>query len=133
MKKILLVDDEDTFLMLLKMGLTDQGFDVITARGAIEALEIVKADPEAIGLVLSDIRLGNGVDGVQVARIMRDALPEIPVVLMSGGNRYSFAQLAEATPHPVLSKPFDLTGLGDRLRIVQKKHAELVQPILQEA
>ncbi len=80
---ILCVDDEELPLKLRKLVLEKQGFEVITARSAASAMEIF--EQSQIDLVLTD-QLMPGGTGVELARKVKAARPEMPVVLISGVN-----------------------------------------------
>ena len=62
-EKILIVDDEEHILELLKFNVKNAGYDVITANNGIEAVKLVKSEKPA--LVLLDLMLP-GMDGYDV-------------------------------------------------------------------
>jgi two-component system nitrogen regulation response regulator NtrX len=78
---ILLVDDEKSILKALKDILADEGYQTVLAGSGEEALSVVKERP--VDLVLLDIWLP-GKDGVAVLREVKEVLPELPVIMMSG-------------------------------------------------
>jgi DNA-binding NtrC family response regulator len=80
---ILVVDDEELPLTLRKLVLEKQGFHVITARSASEAMSLLESSH--VDLVLTD-QLMPGGTGVELARSVKAARPELPVVLISGVN-----------------------------------------------
>ncbi|MBP7055443.1 MAG: response regulator [Candidatus Omnitrophica bacterium] len=78
-KKILIVDDEIDFLKMMKSRLEDQ-YDIITASDGEEALAMVEAEhPDA---VLLDLVM-EGMDGLEVLRIIRKANKNLPVFMMT--------------------------------------------------
>lgn len=81
-KKILIVDDEEEFLLLLRSALEVRGFEVVTATSAIEAGMELSDRPPA--LILMDIRMP-GIDGFQAcAAIKRNpATKDIPIMITS--------------------------------------------------
>jgi CheY-like chemotaxis protein len=82
-RTVLIVDDEKTALFLRKVVLERAGFTVITApsgQDAIKMLEEVKVD-----LVLSDILMPSML-GTELARVVKEKNPTLPVVLISGVN-----------------------------------------------
>ncbi len=82
-KKLLLVEDEFLIRQTLAEALVEQGFDVIEAGRADDALRVLQAEPE-IALLLTDVQLPGDMDGVQLASALRQFVPELPVVFMSG-------------------------------------------------
>jgi DNA-binding response OmpR family regulator len=81
-KRVLVVDDEEGLLNLLKSALEIRGFEVITACSAIEAgIEIAGKIPD---IILMDINMP-GIDGLQASESIRrnPALDDIPLIIMS--------------------------------------------------
>lgn len=79
---ILLVDDDLSILELYSEVLTDAGFVVETASNGNEAL--MKCEEKEYGLVLLDIMMNDGIDGIQVLKIMRSDLVKYknPIIVM---------------------------------------------------
>ncbi|MDO8756468.1 MAG: response regulator [Elusimicrobiota bacterium] len=122
-KRILVADDDPDLLDLLKMDLTYQGYQVLTAANGKEALQT--ALNEQLDLVLLDVMMPY-IDGYHVAyeltnklgakapRIMimtsRDTVKEKGIALMSGASE-------------VLQKPFEMAKLHERIAAVLAKPA----------
>lgn len=85
MKKILLVDDEESIQLLYREEFRDEGFEVVSALNGTEALEKFKADD--FDLVILDIQMP-GMNGIEVLRQMKMMNPDIPVILSSAFNEY---------------------------------------------
>jgi CheY-like chemotaxis protein len=81
-KKILLVDDSNTVLMMEKMILSKGPFDVITARDGQEAVE--KAKSQQPDVVLLDVMMPN-LDGLSACAVIRNdaATAHIPIVMVT--------------------------------------------------
>lgn len=79
--KILVIDDDVSFCMLLNTFLTRKGFDVSTAYSIEEAKQLFEQTP--FRLVLTDVRLPDG-DGVEILQYIKAADPTIQVILMTG-------------------------------------------------
>jgi two-component system NtrC family sensor kinase len=106
--KVLLVEDnkdvaEATMAMLESLGCT-----VKHAPAAEPALNILAAG-EKIDLVLSDIVMPGGIDGVELARKLRDRFPSMAVLLTTGYS--SAAQKAASEMFPILLKPYQIETL----------------------
>ena len=102
--KILIVDDVELFLELEKSFLTEFGYDVLMARSGEEALELMAN--ESPDLLLLDIMMGRGAEGVMIARKMRKdpVLNEMPVLIITGIRaQIAFlfpGQIADRNEHP---------------------------------
>lgn len=81
MAKILLVDDDTTFCLMLKTWLTKRGFQVDEAFSCREALSKTKGTKYDV--VLTDLRLPDE-DGMYLLKNIKGATPEVQVILMTG-------------------------------------------------
>jgi two-component system, cell cycle sensor histidine kinase and response regulator CckA len=122
--RVLLVEDEGAVRELLSSALERNGFDVVTAGSAEEALTL--ASP-AFQILLSDISLP-GMSGVQLARELRHTLPSLRVLLMSGYAREEFASGPNAVDDlPFIPKPFATRTVVERLRSLIEPAREQLQ------
>lgn len=80
-KTILLVEDEAIISLSTSKMLKKYGYDVITSLKGEKAIELVKKNP-AINLVLMDINLGKGIDGVEAAQKILEIKP-IPIIFLT--------------------------------------------------
>lgn len=107
---------EDDFLVRLTMAdaLSDDGFEVIEAGDAQEALSRV-CERTDISAMLTDINLPGGDDGFALARAVRVIRPDLPVVYASG--RYSAAESGKSVDGSrFLAKPFTPSLAADVIR-----------------
>ncbi len=81
MSTILIVDDEKNILKMLSQGLSIKGYDTITASSGEEALDRCKS--EEVDLVLLDIMMENGIDGIETLQKLLELQPQLNVVMMS--------------------------------------------------
>ena len=79
---ILVVDDDHDVLKSLRLVLTTFEYKVVTAGGAIAALDILRSPEPGVDIVLTDIRMP-GMDGLELAVKIHELDPEIPVLIMS--------------------------------------------------
>jgi two-component system, cell cycle sensor histidine kinase and response regulator CckA len=122
--RVLLVEDESAVRELLSSALERNGFDVVTAGSAEEALTL--ASP-AFHILLSDISLP-GMSGVQLARQLRGTLPSLRVLLMSGYAREEFSTGPNAVDDmPFIPKPFATRTVVERLRSLIEPARETLQ------
>jgi CheY-like chemotaxis protein len=91
---VLVVEDD----LLLRMDAVDivrsAGFDAVEASHADEAIEILEARPN-IHVVFTDIQIPGSMDGLKLARFVKDRWPPIRIVTTSGRVRISEADLPE--------------------------------------
>jgi CheY-like chemotaxis protein len=106
---VLVVDDYAPLRALVTPHLESLGFRVSAARDGVAALASL-ADGTPCDLVLSDVALAGGVDGVEVVEWARTLRPGLPAVLMSGSGGWS-PPSASLHGVPLLSKPFTLGAL----------------------
>ena len=102
---LLLVEDEALIRMDLEDALTEAGFDLVVATSGQQALAEIETDPARFDAVVTDIRLGRGPDGWEIARRSRELVPTMSVVYVSGDSAYEWA--ARGVPRSVMvAKPF---------------------------
>lgn len=99
--KVLVVEDEVLVRLDLVSQLTEHGYDVVEAGTAIEAMAILERDRE-IRVVFTDIRMPGGMDGVALARCVRERWPPTIIVICSG-NADEAVELADIQ---LLHKPY---------------------------
>ena len=122
--RVLLVEDESAVRELLSSALERNGFDVVAAASAEEALTL--ASP-VFRILLSDISLP-GMSGVQLAKQLRRMLPGLRVLLMSGYARDEFAEGPNALDDlPFIPKPFATRTVVERLRSLIEPARETLQ------
>lgn len=109
---ILVVDDDDSILVLMRSLLRQHGFDPVTASSGAEALEKVSgAEP---GVVLLDLGLQD-MDGEELIARLRARGSEIPVIIVSG-RHLSDDEIGSIGATDALQKPFDVEDLVRAIR-----------------
>ena len=112
---VLAVEDDPTVLMFLEDGLEDQGFTVVSARSSGEALNMLGSGAYGVDVLVADIRLGEGIDGWEIARCAREIVPHLPIVYVTGDSYGEFQ--GEGVPNSlILQKPFSRVELSDAIR-----------------
>lgn len=145
-KRILLVEDEESFREVLQLGLEPEGFHAVTVPGVQEAKALLKSS--TFDAVVSDLRLKDG-SGIDLLVWIKDQGLETPVIIMTAfattettvqalnlgavdfltktkndlqeltkvlKGLYAVAQSAAAGP---VSDIGDLVGVGDKMRRIQ--------------
>jgi PAS domain S-box-containing protein len=80
---ILLVDDEDTVLKVMRRSLEKSGYRVLPARDGEEGLEAFRAHRDEIHLVITDMAMPK-MDGMQLVEEIRKTGSEVPIICTSG-------------------------------------------------
>ena len=80
---ILLVDDEEALLSLVKALLVEKGYTVLTARDGLEGLQMYQANQKEIALVLSDVGMPV-LNGYDLYLKLREVNPAVRVIIGSG-------------------------------------------------
>ena len=114
---ILLVEDEPSVRRLTANLLRGYGYAVLEVSRGEEALDLARAAPRRIDLLLTDVVMP-GLSGPELAEQLRAQSSELRVLYMSGysdlGSRHGYA-LEGA---PLLQKPFTPEGLARKVRQV---------------
>jgi len=106
---ILVAEDEAMLRIIAVEMLEDAGFAVFEAGDGIEALELLKANPQ-IALLVSDIKMPR-MDGYALAEAGLQLRPELKILLMTGYAQEPPAGLLRAREIHTLHKPFNLERL----------------------
>ncbi|MBI5578341.1 MAG: sigma-54-dependent Fis family transcriptional regulator [Deltaproteobacteria bacterium] len=105
METILVVDDEKNYLLVLSAVLEEEGYEVLTAPGGFEALEIHKASD--IDLVLTDMKMP-GIDGIEILERIKAYDPDLPVIMMTAhGTVDKAVEAMQKGAYTYVLKPFD--------------------------
>lgn len=80
---LLLVEDDDLVRVTVAMMLEDLGFTVLEATAGEAALQQLDTGLDA-DILVTDIDLGPGINGLQLADQVRASRPELPVVFVTG-------------------------------------------------
>ena len=103
-RAILIVEDEVFIRHDLMDFFEDRGFVAFEAEDADEAIKILSVHPE-IHIVLTDIQMTGSMDGLRLARYVRDRHPPVLIAVVSGAVRPSQTDLPERSFF--IPKPFD--------------------------
>jgi DNA-binding response OmpR family regulator len=112
--KIMLVDDEEDFVRTLSERLQMRDLKKNTAFDGEQALKIV-SDKEPDIMIL-DLKMP-GIDGMEVLRRVRNAYPNIQVIIQTGhGNDLDEAEARQLGVFDYLKKPVDIELLVERIK-----------------
>jgi two-component system cell cycle sensor histidine kinase/response regulator CckA len=106
---ILVAEDEEMLRMIATEMLEGAGFKVYEAGDGVEALALLKANPQIV-LLVSDIRMPR-MDGFALVAAGLVLKPDLKVLLMTGYAEEPPPQVLKARHIQILHKPFDLEKL----------------------
>jgi len=111
-EKVLLVEDNPEVQETAGMLLDQLGYRVFRAQSAAAALQLLQSG-EAVDLLFSDIIMPGELDGMALARHVKEEYPDVAVLLTSG---YAKAANAQGAGFPILRKPYKLATLARAIR-----------------
>ena len=114
-KRILVVDDEPPIRRILRRSLIVSGYEVLVAEDGKQAIDIaVHQHPD---LILLDLCLPGDIDGLDVCKYVRQAMPKIPIIVLSAVTEEKQKVLAlDLGADDYLTKPFSNEELQARVR-----------------
>src|SRR5215471_9338075 len=117
---VLIVEDEDSFIDALTLGLSREGFKVSVARDGAEALDLF--DDVQPDLVLLDVMLPK-VSGLDVCRELR-ARSNVPIIMVTAkGAEIDTVVGLEVGADDYVTKPYRLRELVARIRAVLRRRS----------
>jgi DNA-binding response OmpR family regulator len=112
MKTILVVDDDEPIRNLLTEELTEEGYRVLTASNARDAIKLVENEP--LDLVVLDIRMP-GMDGLEALPRILGLKEGLPVILNTAYSQYKESFMSWAADAYVI-KSSDLSELKAKIK-----------------
>ena len=111
--RLLVVEDDRDVLVVTVEMLRELGYEVATACDAASAMTFLETG-EQVDLLLSDVVMPGGRNGVQLAELARELRPDLKVLLSSGyvGEAVSTAGVA----FEIIDKPYERSVLAAKLR-----------------
>ena len=109
-KNLLLVDDEQDIVNILKEEFEELGHNVQTASSGNKAWEIFKDQP--FDIVISDVRMPDG-DGIFLLKKVKESNPKTRVLIITGYTEYSVEELKRLGAEKLIHKPFQVEELVD--------------------
>jgi PAS domain S-box-containing protein len=115
--RILVVEDNRSVALAAQDSLTALGYEVTVVHDSAEALAALAQRPDDFCALFSDVMMA-GIDGLALAKAVRQSSPDLPILLSSGYN--SVLANAEGHGFPLLPKPYDLESLAAALRAAMR-------------
>jgi DNA-binding NtrC family response regulator len=117
-KEILLVEDDRDLLDFAGELLMELGYQVFAASSGEKALKLMEHGIQP-DLILSDIRLPGGIDGIELAKEAKARRPDIKVLLTSGYDEYTVNTVIKGD-FPFIEKPYRISLLNEAVQAVLK-------------
>lgn len=118
---ILIVDDEEDIIELIKYNLKNEGYDILTAFTGEQAIKIARQSrPD---LIVLDLMLP-GIDGLEVTRYLKnnDQTKDLPIVMLTAkGEESDIVTGLELGANDYISKPFSPKELLARIRAILRR------------
>ena len=112
MKTVLVVDDDDPIRKLIELELQDEGYKVLSASNAQDALKLVQTEP--LDLVILDIRMP-GMDGLEALPRILGLKEGLKVILNTAYSQYQESFMSWAADAYII-KSADLTELKAKVK-----------------
>jgi two-component system nitrogen regulation response regulator NtrX len=118
---VLIIDDEENIRKTLAGVLADEGYEIATAASGQEGLDLLQEAQPSI--VMLDISMEPGIDGIETLRRIKEMRPELPVIMITGhGEIETAVKTIKMGAYDFIQKPLALEqvllsvrhGLDDR-------------------
>lgn len=120
--KVVIIDDEQTFLLPLEIGLKRMGIDVVSFTNPLEAIDYLKE--HKVNVLLTDYHMEPSINGDEVIKKVREFNKEIIIYLQTG--------YAETLPAEDMLEKYDIQGYIDKGE-GQDKNMQLIKSSLKQA
>ncbi len=116
---IMVVEDQDHVRGMLANMIGRMGYEVKPLPGAEAAIDELRENPGLYNLVISDFAMP-GMNGAEMAAIIRDDFPALPIILLSGYSRKKIQEYMAENPsiRAALAKPVDARSLSSEIGAV---------------
>jgi DNA-binding response OmpR family regulator len=103
--RVLVVEDEALICSFIEDALSDGGFEACSVHSGEAALSTFRDGRERCRALLTDVNLGDGISGWELARQIREITPGFPVVYMTGASAGDWKSQGVADS-VLIEKPF---------------------------
>lgn len=114
------MDDEDDLVQIARIYLKDMGYTTYHARDGASALAIVEQHNN-IDLIVTDILMPGGMNGVALAAKIRESIPQVKVIYSSGFPANALADRVSLVNGPLLRKPYQRAEFNSMVRAVMEE------------
>lgn len=113
---VLLVEDDKYMNLTLSGFLTEEGYDIVSAGSAPEAIDKIEENKKLYNLVILDYNLGNlsGMTGLDILKKLKEVNPDVRSILITAYSDKKIKELASNAGVDVfINKPFLLDDILD--------------------
>ncbi len=111
---LLLVDDEDGFVNVIANRLSKRGVDAVKATSGIDGIQALRKNDFDVAVL--DLKMED-MDGIEVLKIFKKMVPEMPVIMLTGhGSERAAREGIEQGAFDYLSKPCEIQDLVSKIR-----------------
>lgn len=103
-RTVLIVEDEPLIRMTLADSLEDEGYDVVEATSALEAIGILGG--REVDAMITDVDMPGGLNGLDLTKFVAACRNKLPVIVTSGGHRLRSEELPGNAQF--IAKPYNL-------------------------
>ncbi len=118
METILIVDDEKNYLVVLEALLGPEGYEILTADNARNAIRLI--EESELDLVITDIKMP-GISGMELLEEAKKIAPDLPIIMMTAYGTIEMAvEAMKKRAYDYITKPFQ----NEELKLTVKKALE---------
>ncbi|MCF8049777.1 MAG: response regulator [Desulfobacterales bacterium] len=127
---VLLVDDEEDFLDIMKERLSARGMEVSTETSAEKALKRIES--ELFDALILDLKMP-GIDGLEALKRAKKLRPELQVILLTGhASIEKGVEAIKLGAMDFVEKPADLEALSEKIKRARQNKMLIVEKMNQE-
>jgi len=115
--RILFIDDEESLVNLGQKMLSKLGYNVETKKDPIEALALIRSEPDRFDLVITDLTMPQ-MTGDKMAQAILEIRPDIPIILCTGFSEKGDEKARALGIRKCIEKPFELMNFAAAIREV---------------
>ena len=130
---VLLVEDDKYMNLTLSGFLEEEGYDIVSAVSAKEAIEKIQDNNKSYSLVILDYNLGNlsGMTGLDILKRMKLVNPEVKSILITAYSNKEIKDLAKNAGIDVfINKPFLLDDILDAVASLTNDNSKKTEIII---
>lgn len=117
-ESVLIVDDDPELRLLAQEMVVSLGYSCTTAADAEDALQCIRTAPYDI--IITDIYLP-GMNGLQLIQRVRTRAADIPFIVITGYDQYTYDMVIDAGANDFIKKPFTCPELEKKLKRIFKE------------